>query len=123
MIYEAGSKEIRALAREDQESNQSHNESEESRPPRRSRRPARRERGARGKRRFSRRRHCSFCANKVTSIDYKKSDALRSYLTDRGKIKPRRRTGTCAKHQRQLAAAIKRARHMALLPYVVESGR
>jgi small subunit ribosomal protein S18 len=48
---------------------------------------------------------------------------LRGFLTDRGKIKPRRRTGTCARHQRQLSVAIKRARHLAMLPFVVESGR
>ncbi|TET54070.1 MAG: 30S ribosomal protein S18 [Anaerolineales bacterium] len=87
--------------------------------------PQRRERRPRGRGgRFGRRRRrCSFCANKVAYIDYKKADALRSYLTDRGKIKPRRRTGTCAKHQRWLSLAIKRARHLALLPFVVQSSR
>ncbi len=64
------------------------------------------------------RKVCSFCASKVESIDYKDSDKLRNYITDRCKIAPRRRTGTCAKHQRILAVAIKRARHLALLPYV-----
>jgi small subunit ribosomal protein S18 len=60
--------------------------------------------------------------DKVTHIDYKQYDMLGRYLTDRGKIRPRRQTGTCAKHQRQLAMAIKRARHLALLPFVVEPG-
>ena len=64
------------------------------------------------------RKVCSFCAGKVEAIDYKDPSKLRNYITDRGKIAPRRRTGTCAKHQRILARAIKRARHLALLPYV-----
>ena len=64
-----------------------------------------------------------FCEEKITHIDYKQADMLRRFLTDHGKIRPRRQTGTCAKHQRQLALAIKRARHLALLPFVVESGR
>ena len=64
-----------------------------------------------------RRKVCSFCASKVEVADYKDPDKLRSYISDRGKIEPRRRTGTCAKHQRILARAIKRARHLALLPY------
>jgi len=64
------------------------------------------------------RRFCSFCADKVEAIDYKDPSKLRHYISDRGKIKPRRRTGTCAKHQRALAVAIKRARHLALLSYV-----
>jgi small subunit ribosomal protein S18 len=65
-----------------------------------------------------RRKVCAFCANKIKEIDYKDSDKLRNYISDRAKISPRRRTGTCAKHQRILATAIKRARHLALLPYV-----
>jgi small subunit ribosomal protein S18 len=65
-----------------------------------------------------RRKVCTFCANKIKEIDYKDSDKLRNYISDRAKIAPRRRTGTCAKHQRILATAIKRARHLALLPYV-----
>jgi len=65
-----------------------------------------------------RRKHCSFCMDKVEVIDYKESVKLRRYISDRGKIEPRRRTGTCARHQRALAMAIKRARHLALLPYV-----
>ena len=73
------------------------------------------------KRRFiPRRQVCTFCTDKVDVIDYKRPDLLRRFITDRGKIRPRRRTGTCAKHQRRLATAIKRARHLALLPYVAE---
>ncbi len=67
-----------------------------------------------------RRRFCSFCANKIEEIDYKNITLLRGYISDRGKINPRRRTGTCARHQRALAMAIKRARHLALLPYAPE---
>ncbi len=66
----------------------------------------------------ARRKFCSFCADKVESIDYKDPVKLRSYISDRAKIAPRRGTGVCAKHQRALAVAIKRARHLALLPYV-----
>jgi len=65
-----------------------------------------------------RRKVCSLCIDKVKVIDYKDPVKLRHYISDRGKIEPRRRTGTCAKHQRALAVAIKRARHLALLPYV-----
>lgn len=65
-----------------------------------------------------RRRVCAFCAGKIAEIDYKDAGKLRGFITDRGKIAPRRRTGTCARHQRTLARAIKRARHIALLPYV-----
>ena len=63
------------------------------------------------------RKICSFCSNKIEEIDYKDPTKLRQYISDRGKIESRRRTGTCAKHQRALAVAIKRARHLALLPY------
>ena len=63
------------------------------------------------------RKTCSFCADHVESIDYKDAAKLKRYLTEAGKIIPRRVTGTCAKHQRQLTVAIKRARHLALLPY------
>ena len=65
-----------------------------------------------------RRKVCQFCVDKMESIDYKDIPRLKRYLTERGKISPRRASGTCAKHQRQLAIAIKRARIMALLPYV-----
>jgi small subunit ribosomal protein S18 len=64
------------------------------------------------------RKVCFFCANKNEVIDYKNPDKLRNYVSDRAKIEPRRRTGTCAKHQRALATAIKRSRHLALLPFV-----
>jgi small subunit ribosomal protein S18 len=64
-----------------------------------------------------RRKFCSFCSEHIKVIDYKDLARLRPYISDRGKIEPRRKTGTCAKHQRALALAIKRARHLALLPY------
>ena len=67
-----------------------------------------------------RRKVCSFCADKIEMIDYKDTQRLRRYLSERGKIVPRRVTGTCARHQRQLTTAIKRARHLALLPYVTD---
>ena len=73
---------------------------------------------ARGKR--AKRKVCSFCVDKIEHIDYKDAPRLRRYLSERGKILPRRITGTCAKHQRQLTVAIKRARHIALLPFVNE---
>ena len=64
------------------------------------------------------RKVCAFCAGKIEVINYKDAEKLRNFISDRGKIEPRRRTGTCAKHQRIVAVAIKRARHLALLPYV-----
>ena len=76
------------------------------------------------KKRFDRARYipkrkvCSFCRDKVKDINYKDPVQLRPFISDRGKIQPRRKTGTCARHQRVLALAIKRARHIALLPYV-----
>ena len=71
-----------------------------------------------GKSRYvPKRKFCSFCKDKITDIDYKGTEKLRHYITDRGKIAPRRKTGSCAKHQRLLATAIKRARHLALLPF------
>jgi len=83
----------------------------------------REERGG-GRRRFApRRRVCTFCVEHIDYIDYKKVDMLRRYLTDRGKIKARRKTGVCAKHQRRLAIAIKRARHLAMLPFTSEHTR
>jgi len=75
-------------------------------------------RGWNGARYVPKRKVCSFCVDKAKGIDYKDSVKLRQYISDRGKIAPRRRTGTCAKHQRALAMAIKRARHLALLPFV-----
>ena len=79
-------------------------------------RPAR---GA-GKRR---KKVCQFCVEKVQHIDYKDVARLRRFTSERGKILPRRMTGTCAKHQRQLSTAIKRARTIALMPYVSEEDR
>ena len=67
-----------------------------------------------------RRKVCQFCADKDKKIDYKDVETLRRYTTERGKILPRRVTGTCAKHQRKVNEAIKRARHIALLPYTVQ---
>lgn len=63
---------------------------------------------------------CAFCVDKVADIDYKEVAKLRKYISERGKILPRRISGNCAKHQRQLTTAIKRARHIALLPYTAE---
>ncbi len=68
-------------------------------------------------RRFGRKRYCRFTAEGIKEIDYKDLDLLRQYITETGKIVPSRITGTSAKYQRQLAAAIKRARYLALLPY------
>lgn len=76
-----------------------------------------------GRGRFGRAKVCAFCTDKVKKIDYKQHDMLRRYVTDRGKIRPRRQTGTCAKHQRALARAIKRARHLALIPFTGSTGR
>ncbi len=69
------------------------------------------------KRIFQRKRVCRFCTDKEMSIDYKDPKTLRNFITERGKIIPRRIYGTCASHQRQLCEAIKRARQIALLPY------
>lgn len=68
--------------------------------------------------RKGRKKVCAFCVDKIQDIDYKDTIRLRRYLSNRGKIVPRRVTGTCARHQRQLTTAIKRARHLAFLPYV-----
>ncbi len=70
-----------------------------------------------GARYVPKRKFCFFCADKVEEVDYKDPSKLRRYILNGGKIAPRRRTGTCAKHQRAVAVAIKRARHLALLPY------
>lgn len=75
----------------------------------------RRERGRR-----PRRKVCSFCVDKVEEIDYKDVAKLRRYITERGKILPRRISGNCAKHQRQMTTVIKRARNVALLPFTCE---
>ncbi len=65
-------------------------------------------------------RNCPFCADGTKEIDYKKHDQLGRYVSEYGRIKPRRQTGICARHQRELAIAVKRARHLALLPFVAE---
>lgn len=75
---------------------------------------------AKGKFRRAKRKVCSFCVDKVTYVDYKNVAKIRRYVSDRGKILPRRVTGTCAKHQRKVTQAIKRARMIALLPFVAE---
>ncbi|MGB9661616.1 MAG: 30S ribosomal protein S18 [Moorellaceae bacterium] len=71
-------------------------------------------------RKRGRKRVCSFCVDKIDQIDYKDVNRLRKYMTERGKIIPRRISGNCARHQRQLTRAIKRARIVALLPFTVE---
>ena len=68
--------------------------------------------------RKSRKKVCAFCMDKIENIDYTDVPRLKRYLSDRAKIIPRRVTGTCARHQRQLTVAVKRARHVAFLPYV-----
>ncbi len=70
--------------------------------------------------RRSRKKVCTFCVDKAEFIDYKDINKLRKYVTERGKILPRRISGTCAKHQRELTSAIKRARNIALLPFTTE---
>lgn len=78
-------------------------------------------RSFRGGRGYGRRpRLCQFCAEKTKYIDYKQVDLLKRFTNEQGKIRPRRDTGTCARHQRMLAKAVKRARHIALLPFAVE---
>jgi small subunit ribosomal protein S18 len=67
-----------------------------------------------------RRKVCLFCVDKIDEVDYKDVNRLRRFLSDRGKIEPRRKTGTCAAHQRSLNTALKRARHLALLPFTAE---
>jgi small subunit ribosomal protein S18 len=79
------------------------------------------DRPARPARRFGgRRKVCRFCADHMRGVDYKDVGRLRIYISDRGKIEPRRKTGACLRHQRLVATAIKRARHLALLPYTLE---
>ena len=72
------------------------------------------------KRRFPRKKICRFCSDKVIDIDYKDIKRLRNLITERGKIIPRRISGNCAGHQRQLCVAIKRARNIALMPFAAE---
>jgi small subunit ribosomal protein S18 len=76
--------------------------------------------GGRGRGGGGRRKVCAFCVDKIEIIDYKEPHKLRRYVSERGKIEPRRKTGTCARHQRRLTLAIKRARHIALLPYTAD---
>ena len=78
------------------------------------------ERTRRPRGREPRRKVCTFCVDKIQHIDYKDIARLRRFTSERGKILPRRMTGTCAKHQRQLSTAIKRARTIALMPYTVD---
>jgi len=66
---------------------------------------------------YTRSKVCQFCTHKEQKIDYKNVELLKHYIDDVGKIRPRRQTGTCAKHQREIAKAIKNARHIALLPF------
>lgn len=68
--------------------------------------------------RFQRRKFCRFCADKMPFIDYKDTRTLKNYMTERGKILSRKLTGTCSRHQRELTIAIKRARNIALLPFM-----
>lgn len=84
----------------------------------RSRKTSYRSSGSRSRRGYFRKKVCRLCVNKVKAVDYKDVELLRRFVTDRGKILPRRMTGTCAKHQRMLSSAIKRARTVALLPFV-----
>jgi small subunit ribosomal protein S18 len=72
------------------------------------------------RRRFGRRKVCKFCVDKVDAVDYKDAKRLRTFVTERGKIIPRRISGNCARHQRQLTTALKRVRTVALVPYVSE---
>jgi small subunit ribosomal protein S18 len=74
--------------------------------------------GMRNKR--AKKKVCAFCSDKTESIDYKDINKLRKYVTERGKLLPRRISGNCAKHQRELTAAVKRARNIALLPFTTE---
>lgn len=76
--------------------------------------------GGFNKMRKPKKRFCAFCMDRATEIDYKDINKLRKFISERGKIQPRRMTGNCAKHQRQLTTAIKRARNIALLPFTTD---
>ena len=78
-------------------------------------------RGGGGGRYMPRRKVCGFCVDNIDEVDYKDIARLRRHLSERGKIEPRRKLGTCAKHQRSLTVAIKRARHVALLPFTTSA--
>jgi small subunit ribosomal protein S18 len=82
------------------------------------RRPRRDKRGGPGS---GRRKPCQHCRDKIDRVDYKDVQALRRFISDKGKIKSRRNTGACRRHQSQIARAVKRARELALLPYVSDS--
>lgn len=82
-------------------------------------RPVIRMLGKARRRSFSRRKMCRFCADEAVVLDYKNPGVLRNFITDRGKMVPRRISGNCAKHQRALALAIRRARMIALMPFAV----
>jgi small subunit ribosomal protein S18 len=100
---------------------------ERSERPERSDRPDRPERSEGGRparpRYQSRRKVCRFCVDHMRGVDYKDIGRLRMYISERGKIEPRRKTGACQRHQRLVATAIKRARHLALLPYTLQHVR
>ncbi len=89
----------------------------------RSDRSDRSERNRYDRQRYQQERECRFCASPSMKIDYKDIETLGRFVSDHGKIRSRRQTGTCAKHQRELAKAIKRSRHLALLPFTGESLR
>ena len=118
------------MADQENSSQQPQEAESEQGPPRRSSssRPSRPSGGRRGGGGYRGRRRrgkkvCRFCSDKVTFIDYKNLSLLRNYVSVSGRMTPRRKTGTCAKHQRMLARAIKRARHIALLPYTAKHVR
>jgi small subunit ribosomal protein S18 len=90
---------------------------EEERPRGRGKKDDKDKKGAARKRGFARRKVCRFCADKSLKVDYKDVRTLQSFTTEGGKIVPSRTSGNCARHQRQLAIAIKRARVLALLPF------
>ena len=81
------------------------------------RKPYEGQQGQGGNRFFAKPKFCQFCADKTLTIDYKKIDLLRKYVTEEGTIRPRRQTGACARHQRAVAVAVKQARQIALLPF------
>jgi small subunit ribosomal protein S18 len=87
------------------------------------RRPTRRRNDKKGGPGSGRRKSCPYCKEKIDQVDYKDLGALRRFVSERGKIRSRRITGACRRHQSQIARAVKRARELALLPYVNEGGR
>ncbi len=89
----------------------------------RNRRPVKGRRDKRGGPGSGRRKPCPYCKDKIEQVDYKDVDGLRRFVSEKGKIRSRRITGACRRHQSQIARAVKRARELALLPYVAEGGR